>query len=376
MRSIRISIACITFILLMFGVVMVYSSSAIYASEMRGDSLFFLKRHLLALVSGFIFTFFVMVLDCEHIKAHSKKIIFFSLLLLVSVLIPGVGKIAGGARRWIGLGQFSFQPSEIAKIAILVYMAAFINRREDKINPSTEFRLDGEPIGRTIKEFFNGFLPPLLILGSVMFLVLLEPDLGTALTIGVIGLIILFISGAKLRHLLLIIFFSAPFLYYFISSVPYRKKRLLIFLNPWLDEKGAGFQIVQSFLALGSGGLFGVGLGQSRQKLFFLPASHTDFIFSIIGEELGFIGAFSLIVLFAVLIWQGARAAFKVNDVFRKTLIFGIVFTIGFEVIVNTGVAIGLLPTKGMPLPFVSYGGTSLIMHMVAIGLLLNATRE
>ncbi|MCK4463346.1 MAG: cell division protein FtsW, partial [Candidatus Omnitrophica bacterium] len=349
MRNIRISIACVAFILLMFGIVMVYSSSAIYASETCGDSLFFLKRHLLALILGFIFTFFVMSLDCEYIKAHSKKIIFFAVLLLISVLIPGVGKIAGGARRWIDLGQFSFQPSEIAKIAILIYMAGFINRKENKISPSTEFtlseteglRVDGEPIGRTIKDFFNGFLPPLLILGLVMFLVLLEPDLGTAVTIGVIGLIILFISGARLRHLLLTIFFSIPFLYYLIFNVPYRKKRLLVFLNPWLDEKGAGFQIVQSFLALGSGGLFGVGLGQSRQKLFFLPASHTDFIFSIIGEELGFIGAFSLIVLFAVLIWQGARAAFKVNDGFRKTLIFGIVFTIGFEVIVNTGVAIG-----------------------------------
>ncbi len=359
MRNIRISIACATFILLMFGIVMVYSSSAIYASQDYGDSLFFLKRHLLALIIGFIFGFFVMSLDCEHIKAHSKKIIFFAILLLILVLMPGIGKIAGGARRWIDLGQFSFQPSEIAKIASLIYIASFINRKENKI-----------------KDFFNGFLPPLLILGLVMFLVLLEPDLGTALTIGIIGLLILFISGARLQHLLLTIFLSIPFLYYLIFSVPYRKKRLLAFLNPWLDEKGAGFQIIQSFLALGSGGLFGVGLGQSRQKLFFLPASHTDFIFSIIGEELGFIGTFSLIVLFAVLIWQGARAAFKVNDGFRKALIFGIVFTIGFEVIVNTGVAIGLLPTKGMPLPFVSYGGTSLIMHMVAIGLLLNATRE
>ncbi len=357
MRNIRISIACVTFMLLMFGIVMVYSSSAVYASETRGDSLFFFKRHLLALIIGFIFTFFVMSLDCDYIKAHSKKIIFFAVLPLILVLIPGVGKIAGGARRWIGLGQFSFQPSEIAKIAILIYMAGFINRQNSK-------------------DFFKGFLPPLLILGLVMFLVLLEPDLGTAITIGVMGLVILFISGARLQHLLLTIFLSVPFLCYLIFNVPYRKKRLLIFLNPWRDEKGAGFQMVQSFLALGSGGLFGVGLGQSRQKLFFLPASHTDFIFSIIGEELGFIGVFSLIALFAVLIWQGVRAAFKVNDGFRKTLIFGIVFTIGFEVIVNTAVAIGLLPTKGMPLPFVSYGGTSLIMHMVAIGLLLNATRE
>jgi len=169
---------------------------------------------------------------------------------------------------------------------------------------------------------------------------------------------------------------SLPFIYYLLFSVPYRRKRMLAFINPWLDEKGTGFQIVQSFIALGSGGIFGVGLGQSKQKLFYLPASHTDFIFSIIGEELGFLGLISVLILFFVLIWQGLRAAFKTEDLFRKNLIFGIVFMIAFEVIVNIGVSTGSLPTKCLPLPFISYGGTSLVMHMVGIGLLLNASRE
>ena len=359
MRSIRISIMAVTFMLLMFGLVMVYSSSAIYASETFGDSLFFLKRHLIALGIGFIFSFLIMRLNCDYIRKYSKKILFFAIFLLILVNIPGIGKTVGGAKRWINLGQISFQPSEIAKFAILIYLADFIYRKNN-----------------WIKDFFHGYLPPLTILGFTTLLILFEPDLGTAITIVVIGILILFVSGARLSHLMATILLSLPVLYFLIFNVPYRKRRLLVFLNPWMDKMGSGFQIVQSFLALGSGGLFGVGLGQSRQKLFFLPASHTDFIFSIIGEELGFIGTLLLVALFFVLIWQGMRAAFKVKDVFRKNLIFGIIFMIGFEVIVNIGVAIGLLPTKGLPLPFVSYGGTSLVMHMIAIGLLLNATRE
>lgn len=359
MRNIRVSIACVTFILLMFGMVMVYSASAIYAQETYGDSLFFLKRHIVALMIGFVFTVFAMRVDCDYIKIHSRKILLLAILLLILVLLPDIGKSVAGARRWISFGTFHIQPSEIGKIAILIYLADLIDRK-----------------GIRIKNLFWGYVPALLVIGLLTFLVLMEPDLGTAITIGFIGLTLLFISGASIKHLLLTFFSSMPFLYYLILSVPYRRKRLLAFINPWLDERGAGFQIVQSFLALGSGGLLGVGLGQSKQKLFFLPASHTDFIFSIVGEELGFIGAFSVIMLFGVLLWQGSRAAFKTDDVFKKTLIFGIVFTIGFEVIVNMGVSTGLLPTKGLPLPFVSYGGTSLVMHMIAIGSLLNAARE
>ena len=343
----------------MFGLVMVYSASAIYASQTFGDSLFFFKRHLLALIIGLVLSLLAMSMDCDKIREHSKPILFASVLLLVLVFIPGLGKAAGGARRWIDLGFFSMQPSEIAKIGILIYLADFIQRRESRIS-----------------NFFYGYIPPLVALGSVMFLIVLEPDLGTTITIGVIGLILLFLSGAKLKHIMATFLMVIPIIWYLVFSVPYRRKRILAFLNPWLDEKGYGFQIVQSFLALGSGGIFGVGLGQSKQKLFFLPASHTDFIFSIIGEELGFIGVSAVILLFGALLWQGARAALKVEDLFRKTLVFGIIFTISFEVLINIGVSTGLLPTKGLPLPFISYGGTSLVVHMVCIGLLLNATRE
>lgn len=355
----RISIVCITFLLLMIGIVMVYSSSAIYAGETYGDSLFFLKRHLLFFIIGLILSFLVMSMDADYIKEHARHVMGLAMLLLVLVLIPGIGRLGGGARRWIDLGLFNIQPSEIAKIAVIIYIADFIERRETRVN-----------------NFFGGYLPPLITLGCVISLILLEPDLGTAITVGIIGMLLLFIAGAALKHLFLTVLLTIPFVCYLIFSTPYRKRRILAFINPWLDEQGTGFQIVQSFIALGSGGLFGVGVGQSKQKLFFLPAAHTDFVFSIIGEELGFIGVLCVVILFFVLMWQGARAAFKVEDPFRKMLIFGVVFTIAFEVIVNIGVSSGFFPTKGLPLPFISYGGTSLVMHMVAIALLLNATRE
>jgi len=359
MKNIRISIACSAFILIMLGVVFVYSASAIYAYDNFGDEFYFLKKHVLALMIGFILSFMAMSLDLKFIRNNVKFVLIIAFILLALVLVPGIGINAGGARRWIDLALFNLQPSEIAKIAVILYLADFLERKSSKIN-----------------SLIQVYLPAMTVVGIIMLIILIEPDLGTAMTIGAVGIIMLFISGARFKHILSTFLLTVPFLSYMILSTPYRKKRLLAFLNPWTDERGVGFQIVQSFLALGSGGLLGVGLGQSKQKLFFLPASHNDFIFSIIGEELGFLGTTSIMLLFAVIFWQGARAAFKAEDIFRKYLIFGIAFTIGFEVILNTGVATGLLPTKGMPLPFLSYGGTSLVMHMVAVALLLNAARH
>jgi cell division protein FtsW len=300
-----------------------------------------------------------MSIDCDVLKKNAKNIILVTIGLLVCAIIPGIGHTAGGASRWISFIFFNVQPSELAKLSVLIYLAYFIDKNESHMI-----------------NFLRGYLPVLIICGTIMGLVLLEPDLGTTVTIGFMMFLMLFIGGANLKHIATTILSTVPFVYYLIFSVPYRRKRIMAFINPWLDERDTGFQIVQSYIALGSGGLLGVGLGQSKQKLFFLPASHTDFILSIIGEELGFIGVTALLILFFIFIWQGTRAAFKVNDTFRKMLIFGIVFMIAFEVIVNVGVSVGLFPTKGLPLPFVSYGGTSLIVHMVAIGLLLNATRD
>jgi len=359
MRNLRISMVCVSFMLIMFGLVMVYSSSAMYAYETFGDSFYFVKRQIIAAIIGLILTVLVMGFDLNKVNRYSKIILFVSVIPLILVLIPGIGRSVSGAKRWIDLGILHFQPSEIVKITVLIYIAGFVSRKNSLMG-----------------DLFYGYIPPLAVIGSVLLLIVLEPDFGTALTIGFIGILLLFIAGSKIIHMAFTVLLSFPFLYYLVMSAPYRRRRILVFLNPWADQKGAGFQIVQSFLALGSGGLLGVGLGQSRQKLFFLPASHTDFIFSIIGEELGFVGAIFLISLFAILVWQGIRIAIKIDDCFRKYLVFGIIFTIGFEVIVNLGVVSGLLPTKGLPLPFISYGRTSLIMHMVAIGFVLNAARD
>ena len=359
MKSIRRSIFIITFILLMIGIVMIYSSSALYAFEKFDDSALFLKRQIGFLFAGFILMLYMMSIDFAVIERLSKIIMIVSIALLVLVLIPGIGFSVAGARRWFRLGPLSFQPSEFAKLAVIIYLASFMQRK-----------------GYKIKDLFYGYIPCMSVIAATSFLILLQPDLGTAVSIFFIGFFVIFISGGELKHLFTTVLSGVPLLYYLIFSVPYRRRRMLVFLDPWKDSKGAGFQIVQSFLALGSGGLFGVGLGQSKQKLFYLPEPHTDFIFSIIGEELGFIGAGSVIILFAIFVWQGMRAFFKVNRPFNKVLIFGATAMIAFEVLVNIGVSVGAFPTKGLPLPFVSYGGSSLVFHMALVGLMLNAMRD
>ena len=343
----------------MFGVVLVYSSSAIYAHEKFGDSRFFLKRHMIFLFIGFILMLSLMSVNIARIERFSRPLAGISILLLLFVIIPGIGVSIGGARRWFRIWFLSFQPSEFAKFALITYLASFLSRK-----------------GCKIKDFFYGYLPAMSVVSLMTVLVLLEPDLGTAVSIFAVGFMIIFVAGGKLKHLFGTVLLGLPALYYLIFSVPYRRRRVLIFLDPWRDKEGSGFQIIQSFLALGSGGLFGVGLGQSKQKLFYLPEAHTDFIFSIIGEELGFLGASCVLILFAAFVWQGLRAFFKEHRVFNKVLIFGITVMIAFEALVNIGVSLGAFPTKGLPLPFISYGGSSLVFHMAAFGLMLNAMRE
>jgi len=359
MRAIRRSIFILVLIFLSIGVVMIYSSSAIYASERFGDSDFFLKRHTLFLVIGFISMLVMMSLDLNSVRLFSKPAILIAIMLLSAVLIPGIGVTISGARRWFRIENFSFQPSEFAKFALILYLADFLARK-----------------GYEIKDLLKGYMPSIFIIALLTGLVMLEPDLGTAACLFFIGIIMIFFAGANIKHLLVSALAGLPFFIYLILCVPYRMRRILTFLNPWADRQGAGFQIVQSFLALGSGGFLGVGLGHSKQKLFYLPESHTDFIFSIIGEELGFIGAASLVALFALFVWLGIRAVLMEDRQFNKILIFGITSIIAFEVLVNIGVGIGSIPTKGLPLPFISYGGSSLVFHMAAVGLMLNAMRE
>ncbi len=358
MRSVRSSIFLIVAILVAIGIVMIYSASSIYAYGKMGDSLYYLKRHLIYLVIGLVMMFVAMSIDINRLKKMAKPAMLFAVVLLVFVLIPHIGRETAGARRWFRFGPVNFQPSEFAKIAMILYAAELVSRK-----------------GLEMKNFLYGYLPALMVLGVVVGLILMEPDLGTAITISVITMIMLFVGGVRRSHILWSFFASLPALYLLLFSVPYRRKRIMVFLNPWADKRGTGFQIIQSFIALGSGGLFGVGLGQSRQKLFYLPASHTDFIFSIIGEELGFIGAVSVIILFALFVWQGMKVSFRSLGAFERLLSLGIVSLIAIEAIVNIGVTAGALPTKGLPLPFISYGGSGLVFHLMAVGLLLNAAK-
>jgi len=359
MRKTRIAILIITSLMIAIGIVMIYSASAIFAYERYHDSGYFLKRHLLYLIIGFIGAVGAMSFDYKKLKPMGRQILLFSILLLILVLIPGIGKEAGGARRWFKFFNLSFQPSEFAKLAVIVYLADFLSRKQ-----------------ACIKDFFYGFLPSAIGLGAVGGFVLLQPDLGTAISIMAIGATMYFVAGVRMFYLMWVFLASIPALYILVFKVSYRQRRMMAFLNPWSDPRGVGFQIVQSFIALGSGGLLGLGLGKSQQKLFYLPASHTDFIFLIIGEELGLIGAMFIVVLFILFILNGARIAFRSSDMFGQFLALGIVTKIGFESAVNIGVSIGCLPTKGLPLPFVSYGGSALIFNMIAVGLLLNIGRQ
>ena len=358
MRDIRISIALIVFLLICIGVVMVYSSSGVYAQEEFGKELFFLSRHLLFLAVGFVLTFAVMCMDYRDLKKVAKPLLLFTLLLLVIVLIPGIGKASYGARRWFRVGPFSFQPSELMKISILIYTADYLSRKQKEVT-----------------YFLRGFMPPIAILGVACLLVVKQPDLGNSLLIAFIVLILLYVAGARLMHMAMLGMLTIPGAYFLVYKVPYRMARITAFLDPWKDSTGVGFQLSQSQIALGSGGVFGVGLGKSVQKLFYLPAAHTDFILSIIGEELGLIGTLVVILLFIGFIWQGARIVKRIEEPFGYFLSVGIVAMLGIQAVVNIGVSIGAFPTKGLPLPFVSYGGSALIFNMMAVGLLLNISR-
>jgi cell division protein FtsW len=300
-----------------------------------------------------------MAIPAGWFRDRARPLFLLTLLLLIGVLVPGLGKKVAGARRWIDIAGLSFQPSELVKFTLILYLADLTSRKR--------FYL---------KDLRRGFIPPLVVTGLAGALVLLEPDMGTAVTVLFIGVIMLFTSGARIRHLLTVALAGIPLFIGAILAEPYRVRRMLAFFDPWSNASGAGFQLIQSFIALGSGGVLGVGLGASRQKLYYLPESHTDFIFSIIGEELGFVGTSIILLVFAVLVITLIRLSMKLHQRFLSSTVFGIGALLSFEVAVNIGVSTGILPTKGLPLPFLSYGGTSLVCHMAAAGIILNMARE
>lgn len=357
-RKTRINLLTVTVMLISVGIVMIYSSSSIYAWERYGDSFYFLKRHLVFLAAGILLTFLAMLFDYRLFRKHARLMLWIALAVLVLVLIPGIGREVSGARRWFRFKFISFQPSEFANLALIVYIADFIARKGDKI-----------------KSLSQGFIPPICVLGATALLILAQPDLGTVIALGSVILIMLFVAGTRGSYILSLILCSLPAVYFLVFSVPYRRARILAFLNPWLDPKGTGFQIIQSQIAIGSGGIFGRGLGHSQQKLFYLPAAHTDFIFSIIAEELGLVGTLGVILLFVFFIQQGLKIIKNAQDKFGYFLALGLILMISLKAIINIGVSCGLFPTKGLPLPFISYGGSSLLFDMVSLGILINIAR-
>ena len=346
-------------VLLSIGVVMVYSASAIMAADRFHDPYLFLKKQLFWALLGSLCLLAVLRVDYRRLERLQWPILIAAGVLLILVLVPPFAQPINGTRRWFRLGPVSFQPAELAKLALVIYLAAYLARRQDGL-----------------ASFSRGLLPPLGIAGGLAVLVLAQPDLGSCLTLIMVTFGLLFLAGARTQHLGLLVALALPVLVFVVRLAPYRLRRITTFVDPWADPRGGGFQIIQSWLALGGGGLFGRGIGESRQKLFYLPESHTDFIFAVMGEELGFAGAVVLLALFVVLIWRGLRVGVRAPDAFGAYLALGITVLIATQTFVNLGVVTGSLPTKGLPLPFISFGGSALLMTMFSAGVLLNISQH
>ncbi len=341
------------------GIVMVFNTSYFFAGERFGDPMHVFTKHLVSIALGTLCCFLASRVRSTAYERLAYPALAVVVLLLIAVLIPGVGLVRGGARRWIGLGAMNLQPSELAKVVAVLYLARSMVRK-----------------GPRVTTFSLGVLPHFIVIGVLAALVVVEPDFGTAVLLIVTLFAMLFAGGVRWRHLAVPILPIVPAAIYAVSSSPYRMQRVMVFLDPWEHPRDAGFQLVQSFLAFGSGGLFGAGLGESKQKMFYLPEAHTDFIFSVIGEELGLIGALVIVGLFAVLAIRGLRVALNHPTTFGQLVAFGATTVLVLQAGINMAVVLGLLPTKGLALPFVSYGGSAMIGAMLAAGVLLALSRE
>ena len=341
-------------LLFCFGLVAIFSASS-YLAAQEGDSYFYLKKQLIFGILGII-----LLIAAKNIPVHFyNKIVYpaliVSLVLLISVFIPGIGAKVGGSTRWINLGFLRLQPSELAKLSLAIYIAYSMSKK-----------------GPIMSSFTKGFLPHLIVVGSFMILILAQPDLGTTVIIGSWLMLLMFVGGMSVLQLLFMAIVSSPVVYWLMFSAKYRANRWTAFMHPWSDPQGLGYQIIHSFLAFGSGGVLGVGLGNSKMKLLYLPEPHTDFILSIIGEELGLLGVAIVIALFAVLILRGIKISLIAPDLYSSYLALAISSLMGLQVIINMGVVMGLLPTKGLTLPFLSYGGSSLMVNLIGVGILLS----
>lgn len=337
------------------GIVMIYSASSALALKKFGNEYFFLKKQGLFALMGLLTLVMFRHIPYRLFWAGAYPILVTAMLLLVALHIPGFGFSAGGSTRWFHIGGVSFQPSEFAKLALVIYLAYSLAKKRDQI-----------------ADFKIGFLPHVMVFGSLSLLVAIQPDFGAVMILGAITWIMLFVGGVRILHLLGPLAVLLPMGYFFMMNAQYRIRRIMSFANPWQYPSDEGYQVINSLLAFGSGGIWGVGIGKGHQKLFYLPEPHTDFIFSIVGEELGLMGVLFVLILYVMIVWRGIWVATHARDRFGMYLAAGLTVAIGLQVFINMGVCLGLLPTKGLVLPFLSYGGSSLLLSMASIGMLMN----
>ena len=345
--------------LLVVGVTMVLSTSYLYSQERYGDGTYFFRKQMIAIGAGAVALIACTMIPSALYRRFAYPLLALSFIILTLVVLPGVGVSRGGARRWIMLPGFAFQPSELAKLALVFYLAHSMAKKE-----------------QMIRTFYVGVLPHLIVFGLFAGMLLLEPDFGTALMLSMLLYFMLFIGGARVHHLLGTGLMALPLLIYVMTKADYRIRRLMSFLDPWSDAAGSGFHVIQSLIAFGSGQIWGRGLGESRQKLFYLPEAHTDFVFSVIGEELGLLGALAVLALFGVIIARGLQLTAKIEEPFDQYLAFGLTVLLGLQALIHMGVVMGLMPTKGLVLPFISYGGSAMVINLMEAGILLGLSRR
>jgi cell division protein FtsW len=353
------SIIIAVLILIGIGTFMVYSSTAFMSMRNNGSGFYYLWKHLLIACVGIAVMFTLSKTDYEKLRPLVYILLGLSLILLLLVFVPGIGKEANGARRWLRLWPVTFQPSEFLKIVIVLFLADYMDKNIHRM-----------------RDFRYGIAIPVGIMMLFQGIIILQPDFGAIISLAILTFTLLILGGARLSHIGILVLSSLPVVYMLITSSSYRMKRILCFVDPWKDPYGCGFQLVQSFIAFGKGGISGVGIGDSKQKLYFLPEVHTDFIFSLIGEELGLIGTLTVLGLFLWLFIKGIQVSRRTDKPFSYFLAFGLTMMISIQAIINFAVSTGLMPTKGLPLPFVSYGGSALLINMAAVGILINISQH
>lgn len=357
-HNIDIGLLITVLFLLVSGIVMVFSASYVSAYYNYNDSYYFLKKQLIWAVLGLFAMVFLSNYDYHKLSKIALPLLVLTGVLLLMVFVPGIGVEKKGAYRWLGMGNLSFQPSELAKLAIIIFLASSLSKKKN-----------------ILQYFFKGLLPYLLIIGVLAGLIIIEPHLSSTIIVVLVGAILLFVAGAKISHFIGLSLVGIAGMVGAILAAPYRLTRVKTFMDPWKDPTDKGYQITQSLMAIGSGGLFGLGLGMSRQKQLYIPEPHNDFVFSIISEELGFLGATVVLLLFLMFIWKGIKIAVHAPDLMGSLLATGITSLVAIQVIINIAVVTSSMPVTGQPLPFFSAGGTSLVFLLAGIGILLNVSR-